>query len=262
MQKPLIGRGPGVIFAYANLVLMDLCIDAGNSSWKLAFFQENVPEDARTLLPPVASGLVPLLEKKRPRMTMVGTVVKMQADLLEHLREKTEGRVLFLDHTLELPFKMGYETPETLGPDRLANAAGAVHQFPGKDVLAIDLGTCITYDLVTEGVYRGGAISPGLDMRARSMHNDTEGLPLVRSITEGLAVGKETEGSLRAGLFHGVLFEIRGFIEAYEKESSHLHVVLTGGAAPLFEKAFKRSIFVDSLLTLRGLNAVLQKNAR
>lgn len=157
------------------------------------------------------------------------------------------------------PLASAYTTPHTLGTDRLANSVAAWRMFPQRVSMAIDLGTCITYDVVDEGgTYRGGAISPGLRMRAEAMHQHTARLPMVE--LEGVPglLGTDTEGALRSGTFHGVLAELHGFTRACRQQWPHMAVVLTGGDAPLFVAALGTRIFADPLLTLRGLHALLE----
>jgi type III pantothenate kinase len=154
--------------------------------------------------------------------------------------------------------RTAYRTPVTLGVDRLANALGAVSLFPGRAVIAVDLGTCITYDVVdAEGCYAGGLITPGMRMRAKAMNAYSARLPLVRPTGEPPLIGTDTEGSLLAGVHHGVRAELQGLIADLGQGSHRCAVVLTGGDAPRFTKALKSGIFADPLLTLRGLHALL-----
>lgn len=161
-----------------------------------------------------------------------------------------------------LPIELNYDTPHTLGVDRIAAAVGAWHQFAGQNVLVIDAGSCITYDLVTAaGIFEGGIISPGLRMRFRAMAQFTSSLPDLsinwqKEVTD--LPGKSTHACMTIGVFEGMCKEIQGFIEHFRKDYAPLTVVLTGGDAPFFESKLKEPIFADSNLVVAGLNRILQ----
>jgi type III pantothenate kinase len=168
-----------------------------------------------------------------------------------------------LNHHTPIPLVNRYRTPETLGYDRIAAAVGAYTIFPGKTVLVIDAGTAITYDIVTAtGEYLGGNISPGLEIRFKSLNKYTNRLPyLERPDEKPVLVGSSTKEAIQAGIVNGLLFEIDGFIEAIGQDHPKLKVVLTGGDAKYFEGKLKSSIFVDHHLNLIGLNRILEHNA-
>ena len=172
------------------------------------------------------------------------------------------GALIHLDHNTPLPVKNAYATPETLGRDRIAAVVGAHRLFPGQNVLVIDAGTCITYDLVTsDGVYQGGNIAPGLDMRLRAMHEQTAKLPLVGRAHVEDVVGKTTQEALQNGAEKGVLFEIEGYKTRLEKEeSAGIVTVMTGGDASYLSEKLKTEIFVRPNLVLIGLNEILIHN--
>lgn len=174
---------------------------------------------------------------------------------------KKKLNCLEMSHRLMLPLKNNYRTPETLGKDRLAAAAGAVRLYPGQAVLIIGLGTCITYDFVSaRGVYRGGSISPGLEMRLQAMHHFTEKLPLVKFDPEADLIGDSTTTALQAGAVWGMTSELRGMMDRYCKKYKNLKVILAGGGADFFKKRLKKPIFAHPNLVLLGLNEVLSLN--
>ena len=161
---------------------------------------------------------------------------------------------------LKMPFENDYSTPHTLGVDRLALVAGAMTLASLDDLLAIDLGTCITYDFLQGGRYQGGAISPGVNLRSKALHNFTHKLPLVETIQEGNLVGDSTIDSILSGLINGVAFEVEGFIVKYQEKYPNLKVFLSGGDAEFFESKINQSIFVEPNLALLGLNKILLEN--
>ena len=167
-----------------------------------------------------------------------------------------------LEPTLQLPFENRYATPHTLGRDRIAGVAGAAAKFPGQNCLVIDAGTCITFDVLTaEGVYPGGNISPGVRMRLRAMHAQTARLPLVEpdGADTGL-LGVSTETALRKGGQLGAILEIEAFMGRCAAIYPDLHVLLTGGDAPLLAPYLKSKIFALPNLVLYGLHEILRLN--
>ncbi len=167
------------------------------------------------------------------------------------------------DHDTEIPISLDYKTPETLGLDRIAAAVGAYQLFGGPSLI-IDLGTCITYDLVDgEGVFRGGAIAPGFYMRMRSMHEFTANLPDIRrdwETNDAGFPGKSTVECMVSGTKQAITNEIQSFIDESNKEFGKINVILTGGDSPFFESNIKAPIFVRPNLVLRGLNEILIYN--
>lgn len=171
--------------------------------------------------------------------------------------------LLKFDHSSELPIKIGYATPETLGLDRIAAVVGAVMQCPDKAVLIVDAGTCVTYDLLTaDGTFAGGNIAPGIRLRLRAMHEHTGKLPLIDDAGETPEIGFSTETAMRAGAVLGVAYEIEGYIARLNKVYPDLFVFLTGGDALKLAAKIKSRIFVDENLVLTGLNRILQENAK
>lgn len=186
----------------------------------------------------------------------LGTVAVPDAAFLEKLRDRAP--VKEITGVTPSPIRSLYSTPLSLGVDRLANAVAMAALFPDRSALAIDLGSCITYDLVDGlSVYRGGVISPGMHMRARAMHAYSARLPEVLPQEDSSLPGTDTITSLAAGIHHGLLFELEGMIDAFRQQHPGLAVVLTGGDAPRFAKALKSGIFAHPSLTLLGLYALL-----
>ena len=161
-----------------------------------------------------------------------------------------------------MPFKNDYDTPHTLGVDRLALMAAAVDQYPKSNVLVIDAGSCITYDFMDANQnYLGGAISPGLEMRYKSLEAFTSNLPLLQKTVPNQSIGSSTEASIHSGILYGILYEIEGTIKAYQNKYPDLTVILTGGDADFLCKQFKISIFAHSNFLLEGLNFLLEFNS-
>jgi type III pantothenate kinase len=169
--------------------------------------------------------------------------------------------VIFLDHLTGLPFSNCYTTPETLGKDRLAGVAAAFDLFPGRDVLVIDAGSAITFDLITsEGKYLGGAISPGIRMRYKALHTFTGRLPLLEQEEAAALTGNSTSGSIHSGVLNGALAEVEGIAVTYLNQYPSLQIILTGGDYNYFDKQLKVKTFAAPNLVLEGLNFILSYN--
>lgn len=194
----------------------------------------------------------------------------IRCSILSSVVKNTSEEEKFLDNRLKLfvlspelkqPFINLYATPVTLGKDRIALVAAAVRNYPGKNVLVIDAGTCVTYDFKNKKEeYLGGAISPGLQMRFDAMHKFTGNLPLLSGTEEVKLVGNSTQSSMNSGVVNGLAFEIDSFINAYKADNKDLTIILTGGDSQLLLKRLKNSIFANPNFLLEGLNYILEFN--
>ena len=163
--------------------------------------------------------------------------------------------------SLCFPFTSHYATPATLGDDRVALVAAATKKYPQQNCLVIDAGSCLTYDFISQdGVYLGGAISPGLQMRFKSLEHFTGKLPLVQPKTSFSLQGDSTETSINNGVMAGIVYEIDGQINAYRKKYPSLTVILTGGDALNLSKSVKNTIFAQPNFLAVGLNYLLDYN--
>ena len=234
---------------------MNLILDFGNTSAKAGIFNghELITVHDRLGLADIAG----IISKTDPEYVFASSVSISK----DQIREQLPRPVRFLEQTTPLPFRNDYRTPETLGLDRIAGVAGAQELFPDQGALVIDIGTCITYDVITaDGIYMGGAISPGVDLRFRAMHEYTAGLPLITPDEEPALTGKSTKGSMLSGVIFGVTAEIEGFIQHYCDEYGDLKIILCGGGSKIFENRLKQAIFAAPNLVLRGLNRILLYN--
>lgn len=180
-------------------------------------------------------------------------------EILTELKKHYE--VIVFDHTVSTPLKNLYDTPHTLGADRLAAAVGAWSLFPKENSLVIDLGTCITYEMVNQkGEYLGGNILPGMRLRLEAMHRYTANLPLVEVNRPMPLIGKSTVECMQSGVFNGLVAEINGMIAAYSAQFEDLKVLTCGGDAFFFESHLKPTIFAVSNLVLLGLHAILKEH--
>ena len=191
---------------------------------------------------------------------ILATVIDL-SEAVEQQLARLPVPLLRLDADTALPVENLYETPRTLGYDRIAAVVGAHERCPNRDILVIDAGTCITYELIdAAGRYHGGNISPGLQMRLKALHAFTGKLPLVSAKGRTLSIGKDTDTAIRAGVLQGIAYEISGYIERLTEKYPQLLVFLTGGDDFSFDTKLKNVIFADRFLVLKGLNRILNYN--
>lgn len=182
----------------------------------------------------------------------------------EFIRDLTKkGKLYIVRGTSPVSFTVEYNSRETLGPDRLALMAGAHLLYPGKDLIVIDAGSCITLDLLTSASrYLGGSISPGIDMRLKAMHHYTAALPLEQKDEAIHFPGKTTRESIISGAQEGALFEMTHRIESLRQQYPELLVIVAGGDAAYFVKNLKNSIFASPDLVFQGLRMILNHYVR
>jgi type III pantothenate kinase len=236
--------------------LANLIIDIGNTRIKSALFYQKELRDefAHSNLEEARD----FWKKLRFEQCIVSSVKWTELELKELLPFEFQ----LLNHDTKLPIGNKYGSPKTLGLDRIAAAIGGWSMANGKPVLSIDLGSCITFDLVDQsGAYLGGAISPGLAMRARAMKEFTARLPLVELKNKPRElIGNSTVSCIQIGIWSGVGYEITGQIKAYQEKYPQIKVFVCGGDAQSFDSLVKDHIFVVPNLVLFGLNAILNHN--
>ena len=241
---------------------MQLIIDIGNSYAKIAVFdgaeiiEMKVSED-------IGTGQIEdiLSSHSKIKSSILSDVRGQSQDISKLLAQ----RLIFIDlnHSTPVPFTNHYHTPETLGKDRMAGASAALSMFPQQNVLVIDAGTCITYDIVnSKGEYLGGAISPGITMRYKALHDFTGKLPLVKTSDENIPelVGNSTNNSIYAGVQKAVLLEVDAMINEFHSRFPGLKVILSGGDYFYFDKNLKSNIFAAPNIVLLGLKEILDFN--
>lgn len=238
---------------------MQLAIDRGNTQTKISgemcgeLVDFTVIDDAH-----LDAALNAFIVKHRPQQAILADVRK--SDETEKLIASIPIPCLRLDASLRLPFSISYSTADTLGQDRLANAAGAVKRFGNKTMVVIDVGTCMTYTFLENKTLIGGSISPGIQLRFRALHQFTGRLPLLSMETDELPdlTGRSTTASIISGIIRGIIAETEGMIENYRLLHPEIMVIITGGYTSFFEKHLKSSIFAAPQLTQEGLHEILR----
>jgi type III pantothenate kinase len=237
----------------------NVVIDWGNSSLKTGWF------DGPTLIETAryhsADDLIADLDNRYIDHVLVSSTSRPADEIRARLLGvKTD--FWLMDSQLAVPIRKAYDTPTTLGTDRIAAAVGAVTLFPDRNCLVFDVGTCLTADLIDrDAVFQGGLISPGLRMRFRAMHEQTARLPLVELASEWPELtAKNTKQAMQSGVMNGLLFEMNGIIDMYSQQSPDIVVLVCGGDASSFESRLKQPIFAVPELVLIGLNRILRYN--
>jgi len=232
-------------------------IDIGNSQVKIGLFKEDKLIKTENV---ASSAIIFYLQEHDVRNVVISTVKENSSVVTELV--KLYPNLLILKHETPVPLNIDYETPNTLGVDRVAAAIGAINRFDGP-LVVVDAGSCITCDLIDDkNVFRGGTISPGLQMRLQAMHTFTAKLPLLKLTSPKQLVGRSTDDAMLSGVVNGSQQEITGLVGQYQKKYPDLKVIICGGDVIYFDKIMEFNIFVLPNLVLEGLNAILRFNGK
>lgn len=236
-----------------------LCLDFGNTRLKAALFNNDRLEQIFILQDDAYGQLQQIVTQYKPAHSILSSVINHHDEIETFLKAHT--RYHRLGHLSKLPFTVPVGKPETVGTDRLAIAAAAVHLFPRSNNLVIALGSCVTYNFINQQHQLiGGAISPGMEMRFKAMHQFTAKLPLAKATWNVPLIGYDTATNLQSGVVLGMAKEIDGFVEEYKKRFGNFNALLTGGDIPFFKSHLKNKIFADFDLIFKGLYAISQIN--
>ena len=240
---------------------MNLIIDVGNTNVKLAVFQDNEIVNKQIVdLDAIDIKIIELTKKyNNLGKAIISSVGRLSEPQIANISNCIS--TIVLDSKTRVPFKNKYKTPETLGVDRIALVSASVLKYSKNNVLIIDAGTCITYDFInTKNEYLGGAISPGISTRYKSLNNLTANLPLLKRKAPKKLIGKSTKQSIHSGVINGISMEIDGIVNKYRKKYKDLTVILTGGDQEIFALNLKNPIFANSNIQAIGLNRILNYN--
>lgn len=236
-----------------------LCFDFGNTRKKVAIFKNNEIIKAITIEDDAADTIQSLINTYNPDKSILSSVIDHNV-AIEGLLEKNT-RFHKLNHLTKLSFTTPVGKPETIGADRLALAAAAVHFYPAKHNLVIGMGSCITYNFINKyHEFLGGGISPGVEMRLKSLNYYTAKLPLIKADSNVPLIGYDTATNILSGVILGMAKEMDGFIEAYSEKFGNFNVLLTGGDLVHLASHLKREIFADPDLIFKGLYAISEVN--
>ncbi len=239
---------------------MNFVLDIGNSHTKAGWFDHGKLVKVKRYMKLLSGDLSRILHEESVEAMLISSVGEADKQDFRSL-DTYNFPVLYLDHRLPLPVKLYYKSPQTLGLDRIAAAAGAWSIFPGSSLLVIDLGTAITIDFVSSsGEYMGGNISPGLSTRFDSLHEHTARLPRLQKNPDFPVFGHDTNSAIEAGVQQGIVHELNGYIHSFNDMYVSCKTLLTGGDADFFADKLKKPIFVYPDLVLTGLNYILEFN--
>jgi type III pantothenate kinase len=235
-----------------------LAIDAGNTSIKVGHFQKDHLIEVKRFLHSELDQFFSFIEHFINTPSILSSVVSNQ--LTAEIISRTNANLVNAD--TPKPVTIEYETQNTLGIDRLCNAVAIVSRLDSEFGVVIDIGTCIKFDLITkEGLYKGGSISPGIDLRYKALNDYTGKLPKLSNKSNTNLVGGTTASSIQSGVINGINAEINGLMDMYSMQFESLTFFMTGGDASCFDILSKNDIFADENLTLIGLFEIYKYNA-
>lgn len=243
-----------------------LVIDQGNTLLKMFLFVNGSIEDRLVCQNNQSEKALAFAEKCQSRCGVFCSVATLDVQLVESLRHLLGDELLVLTHSTPLPIGVDYDV-KSLGLDRIAAAVGVASLLPSREAFVVDAGTALTADnLSADGIFLGGAISPGLIMRSNALHAFTARLPKVEMpLTPSSVVGKSTVEAILSGALWGAALEIAGRF-ALTVSSPDAALVLTGGDATIIKKAleqipsFSAEIFHVPDLVAEGLHNIYLHN--
>ena len=242
---------------------MNIAVDIGNSFSKIGLFNGILKGEVfRIENSSLSNHIKKIFKKESTPCRVVLSSVKDDKNMVRQLAELTGTDPLVISASVNLPFTIGYLSPKTLGSDRIAAIAGAYNKFRGSNVLVIDAGTAVTYDILQyDGFWPGGSISPGLTTRYRSLEKFTGNLPLVETKEPWEITGNDTVSAIRSGVQSGLVFEINEYIRNFEIVYKELYVIVTGGDGSFVAGNLSHEVIYSPDLVLEGLNHILNYNA-
>lgn len=244
---------------------MNICIDQGNSRTKVALFDAEGKVVKNFVYKSFSSADAERLFRLYPISdSIISSVVNLESSMVNTLNRLSRRFVLF-DHETPVPIQNDYDSPATLGHDRLAAAVGANYLLPDENLLIIDAGSAITYDFLTaDGHFVGGNIAPGIKMRLSVLRQMTKKLPQVETEENELIplFGKNTRDAIAAGVIRGIVFEVKGYMRTVSEKVPHFETILTGGNAPYIINNVQTPVRMERNLVLIGLNRILEYNKK
>ena len=244
---------------------MWLTLDIGNSSIKAGLFDGRRLESSWTAprTSPWGEELAALIKDHQPSRVGIASVVPAgREEVATLLKDLKFGPAMDVSHRLSLPLELEYQTPETLGTDRLAAAvaAYALHS-QGRPTIIVDAGSAVTVDVVINGQFLGGSIGAGPDVEAQLLGRATASLPTINVDDSVAPIGTNTHECLAAGITFGLIDRVQGSLDRLQRElGAPCVVVLTGGWHALVAQHVKGINHVDPHLVLRGIQILMAAN--
>lgn len=236
-----------------------LCLDFGNTRLKYAVFSDGEIDYTGVLQDDGIKDLQNCIDKYHPSKSILSSVIDHSPGVEDILSKNTRFHIL--DHHSRIPVTTPVGKPETIGSDRLALVVAASHFFPNNNNLVIGLGSAITFNYINRfHQFIGGSISPGMEMRFKSLQQFTAKLPLVEPHWNFPLIGYDTKTNIQSGVIFGIAKEIDGVIEAYQERYANLHAMVSGGDAAYFLPFLKNQITVDPDMIFKGLYVINEYN--
>ena len=236
-----------------------LTIDIGNTKAKYAVFNDKSIVESH-VFNPLSDDLTAVLQQ-HPDINE-GIISSVGGNVNECLEQLTNIKMIVLSSATKLPFTLTYKDKTKIGADRLALVASAFAEKPHQNSLVVDIGTCITYDILTsDDRHLGGPISPGMKLRFKAMHEHTALLPLCEPTHDKTKlICDDTTECLQSGVQLGVLYEIKEFINLYSLKFNNLNIFISGGDNIFLQNQLKNCTFASSNFMFNGLRLILEYN--
>ncbi len=240
-----------------------LAVDQGNSLLKLTLFEDDEFRESCHFSSEDMEEIFSTVERWKPECGAFCSVGRIDPRMVESLRIALDGRLMILSRSTRLPIEIKYSTPETLGLDRIALAAGASRLYGGECVMVVDAGTAVTSDIVdTTPAFIGGRITAGIRLRFEALSAHTSALPLIDAKGALPMVGDSTSSAIRSGVVLGLADEITETFRQYKDSYGCVRLVLTGGDSGLLADRIKSRVPADHVpdLMARGLQYIYKYN--
>ena len=234
-------------------------VDEGNTLCKIAVLDKNEVLCEASAKEFDMAMVEQMLSKHRLESAIVASTRAGAERICEELRTKVATVLHFTSQT-EVPIGVDYASRQTLGADRIAVAVGVVCEMGIRDALIVDMGSAITFDVVEDGTFKGGNISPGVSMRFRALHEFTASLPLCEAKEPNNCFGSSTAEAIEQGVMQGILHEIEGYVDRISAKNEKKSIIFCGGDAESFVNRIKNAIFAPRKLMFTGLNRILEYN--
>ncbi len=239
--------------------MANLIVDEGNTLCKVAVLDKSEVLCEATSTEFDMAKAMELIKQFSIDKAIVASTRGGAEKICEQLGSKV-AKVLHFTSQTEVPIEIEYSSRQTLGADRIAIAVGVVCEMGIENALVVDMGSAITYDIIENGVFKGGNISLGVAMRFKALHEFTASLPLCQATEPNGEFGKSTQEAIEQGVMQGVLHEIEGYIERVLAENDKKSIIFCGGDAESFVNRIKSAIFAPRKLMFTGLNRILEYN--
>ena len=247
-----------LFFIFEKIFDLKLIIDIGNTNTKIALFDDKKITALETINHCTFKEVDNFVGNNKIEKSIISSV-KKQNDEIDKIAYFFNS--IILNTKLKVPILNLYKSKKTLGNDRLASIVGASYLYSKKNILVLDLGTCLTSDFITsKKEYIGGRISPGIDLRLKALNTFTDNLPLIKKEKTYQFIGNTTKSSIISGVQSGIIAEIKLIIDEFKNKYPDIIFILTGGDCFFFEKELKNTIFAEPNLVLIGLNEILDYN--